>query len=153
MLSPRQKRETNESDALLEVFNDNLSDILSESEDADDGFDDSGGDSTASTDSEIIRPIKKCKVKVISNDPNSDEATDNCWFETDTPPHLQMLKVMLGSLHFITNLFFGDELLEMLCKELSNYHDQTSMKCKTLSGFTEGHPEIPWPNYSDGSNK
>nr|KAF6330296.1 hypothetical protein mMyoMyo1_012287 [Myotis myotis] len=130
MPSLRKRKETNETDALPEVFNDNLSDIPSEIEDADDCFDDSGDDSTDSTDSEIIRPVRKHKVAVLSSDSDTDEATDNCWSEIDTPPHLQMFEGHAGvtiflsqcdSVPSVTNLFFGDELFEMLCKELINY--------------------------------
>nr|KAF6314909.1 hypothetical protein mMyoMyo1_008684 [Myotis myotis] len=142
MPSLRKRKETKETDTLPEVFNDNLSDIPSEIKDADDCFDDSGDNSTNSTDSENIRPVRMRKVGVLSSDSDTDEATDNCWSEIDTPPRLQMFEGHAGVTTFpsqcdsvpsVTNLFFGDELFEMLCKELSNYHDQTAMKRKTPS--------------------
>lgn len=68
----RIRRETNKTDTLLEIFNDNLSDIPSEVKDVDDCFDDSRDDST---NSEITSPVRKNKVVVFSSDSNTDEAS------------------------------------------------------------------------------
>nr|XP_012146326.1 PREDICTED: piggyBac transposable element-derived protein 4-like [Megachile rotundata] len=62
--------ETNEAEILSEVFDDNLSDVPSGNEDADDSFEDCEDDSS---DSEIIRPVKKSKVAVFSSDFDTDE--------------------------------------------------------------------------------
>ena len=110
---------------------------------------------------------------MFSSDSDTDEDNDNCWSEIDTPPRLQMLEGHPGVTTFpsqcdsvasVTNLFFGEELFEMFCNELCSYHDQTAMKRKTPSRTLKWSPvtpkdmkkkfeEIPWPNYSDGSNK
>lgn len=57
MSSLRKRKETNETDILLEVFDNNLSDTPSEIEVADDCFHDSRDDSTSSTDSEVIKDL------------------------------------------------------------------------------------------------
>lgn len=92
MPSLRKRRETNETDKLLAIFNNDLSDILSEIEDGNDCFYYSWEDSTNSVDSEIIRSVRKHKVAVLSSDFDTHKATDNCWSEIDTAPCLQMFE-------------------------------------------------------------
>lgn len=53
MSSLRKRRETNYTDTLLEVFDNNLSDTPSEIKDANDHFGDSRDNSTSSTDNEL----------------------------------------------------------------------------------------------------
>lgn len=53
MSSLRKRRETNETNTLLEVFDNILLDTPSEIEDADDHFGDSRDDSPSSTDNEL----------------------------------------------------------------------------------------------------
>jgi hypothetical protein len=154
MASFRKRKEMNETEILSEVFDDNLSDVPSENEDADDCvngcFD---GCEDDSSDSDIIRPVKKHKVAVLSSDSDTNDEgdsvlvndlfchnDDNYWSEIDIPPRLQMFEGHPGVITFpsqcdsvasVTSLMFGDDLFEMFCKELCTYHDQTSVKRKT----------------------
>ncbi|XP_046828834.1 uncharacterized protein LOC124428617 [Vespa crabro] len=146
MASFRKEMETNEAEILSEVFDDNSSDVPSENEDADDSFEDCEEDSS---DSEIITPVKKSKLAVFSSDSNTDENNDNCWSENDILRRLQMFEGHPGVTTFpfqcdsVTNLFFGEELFEMFCKELCSYHDQTAMRRKTPSRTLKWSPVTP----------
>lgn len=139
MTSTRKTAET--SEVLSEVFEDNLSDVPSDDEGAEDFSDDCGD---CSTDSDIIRPVKKNRVAVFESDSETDEANDktNCWSGIDKAPRLEMFEGHPGVTTFppqydcvtsVTNLFFGDDLFEMFCAELSKYHDQTAMNRQILS--------------------
>ncbi|XP_043520161.1 uncharacterized protein LOC122533985 [Frieseomelitta varia] len=70
MTSFRKRKEMNETEIFSEVFDDNLSDVPSENENVDDCFD---GCEDDSSDSDIIRPVKKRKVAVLSNDSDTNE--------------------------------------------------------------------------------
>ena len=89
--------ETNEAEILSEVFDDNLSDIPSENEDADDSFEDCEDDSS---DSEIIRPVKKSKVVCFQVIPTLTKIMIIVGLKLTHHHAYKCLKVILGSLHF-----------------------------------------------------
>ena len=91
--------------------------VRSETKGADYCFDDFGDDSTVR---EIIRPVRKCKVTVLSRDSNTDQALIFVGLKLTHHHAHRSLKVMLGSLHFhlsvtlypqelVTSFCFGDE--------------------------------------------
>ncbi|CAL8095515.1 unnamed protein product [Calicophoron daubneyi] len=81
-----KEMETNEAEILLEVFYDNLSGVLSENEDAEYSFEDREDDSS---DSEIIRPVKKSKVAVVSSCSRRKEQDVYTIEGTENPPQFQ----------------------------------------------------------------
>lgn len=60
------------------VFNYNLTYVPSENEAEDDPFEECEGDSS---DSKIIRPVKKDRVAMFSRDCDTEEDNDSCWSE------------------------------------------------------------------------